>query len=284
MSTPVGQTATHWLQSMQSPASSPWLARGDRLLGRHARLAAVEAVADVEGVLVGQRRLDARPRAHVDAHLLAHVAGERIGGEGEDADPDIGDERRLAGRQLIHRGRRIAEIEHPGAAGPPGGHQPQEVLERLARQELRRHPAGVGLHALAPVAFGPPLDSQEQVGPHRLRAEIAAPDAAGDRIHQEQSQRRQHQEAGDVVDLLRPDLDEEEVELAVGQVEQHRLAGGARSAVPADERREVVDAERDDQHQPLGRGGKCRAPSADRPCDAPRRTAGRRRDQPARPA
>src|SRR5581483_10085925 len=70
---------------------SPEARRGG-LLDRHARLAVIEAVADVEGILVGERRLDARPRAHIEADLLAHVAGERIGREGQNADPDIGDE------------------------------------------------------------------------------------------------------------------------------------------------------------------------------------------------
>ena len=61
-----------------------------RLLDRGARLAAVIFVGDVERPFVGQRRLDARPRAHVDADLLAHVAGQHIGRGGQDPDPDIG--------------------------------------------------------------------------------------------------------------------------------------------------------------------------------------------------
>src|SRR6185369_5900587 len=67
----------------------------DRLLHRLARLAAIVAIGDIERVLVGQRRLDARPRTHVEADLLAHVAGEHIGRESQDADPEIGDERRV---------------------------------------------------------------------------------------------------------------------------------------------------------------------------------------------
>ena len=69
------------------------------VLHRHARLAAIAAIGDVERVGVGQRRLDAGPRAHVEANLLAHVAGERIGRERENADPEIGDERRLECRE-----------------------------------------------------------------------------------------------------------------------------------------------------------------------------------------
>src|SRR5690606_18424032 len=50
-----------------------------------ARIAAIRAIGDDQRVLVGQRRLNARPRAHIGADLLAHRAGQRIGGEGEKA-------------------------------------------------------------------------------------------------------------------------------------------------------------------------------------------------------
>ena len=67
--------------------ASPAACSAAALLDRAARLAAIVAIGDVERVFVGQRRLDARPRAHVEADLLAHPAGERIGREGENADP-----------------------------------------------------------------------------------------------------------------------------------------------------------------------------------------------------
>ena len=219
------------------------------LLHRGARLAAVIAIGDVERPFVGQRRLDARPRAHVDAYLLAHEAGERVGGEGEHPDPQIGDERRLAGGELLHQGRRVGEIEHPGTAGPPGDHQPDGVLgdelERARNVELGL----VLLHALAAVALDDALDRVEQVGPYRLWAQIAAPDAAADGVHQEQRHGGDDQEAGEIVDLLRPDLDEEEIEAPVGEIDQHRLARRGRPAVPAHERQQVVDAEAE-RHQP----------------------------------
>ena len=182
-----GRADVHALQAVDAVAGR--LAVGAQLLGlldRAARLAAVVAVGDVERVFVGERRLDARPRAHIEADLLAHMAGERVGGEGEDADPGIGDERRLEGGEILHQRRRVGEIEHPGAAGPPGDHQPDEMLDALARPGRGGPLAGVALHVLAAVAFDQALDREEQVGPHRLRAEIAAPDAAGHGVHQEQ--------------------------------------------------------------------------------------------------
>jgi hypothetical protein len=60
------------------------------------------------------------------------------------------------------------------------------------------------LQVLAPVAFCQTLDRLKQVGPDGLRAEIAAPDAAGDGVQEEQRDGRDDQQAGEVVDLLRP--------------------------------------------------------------------------------
>ena len=134
-----GRADMHALQAIDAIAGR--LAARTQLLGflrRAARLAAVVAIGDVERVFIGQRRLDARPRAHIEADLLAHVAGERIRRDGENADQDVGDERRLPGGEIVHQRRRVGEIEHPGAAGPPRDHQPDEMLGALARPGFKR--------------------------------------------------------------------------------------------------------------------------------------------------
>lgn len=223
------------------------------LLDRHARLAAVVAVGDVERPFVGERGLDARPRAHVGADLLAGEAGEQIGRAGQDADPHVGHRRGLERGEVAHQGRRVGEVEHPGAAGPPGDQQPEGVLGDLLGHQRRRPAALVGLHPLATVAFDQTLHRIEQVGPDGLRTQVAAPDPAGQRIHQEQHHRGEDQQAGEVVDLLRPDLDEEEVEAAAREIDQNRLVGRVRSTVPAHEGQQVVDAEREGHDGPLDR-------------------------------
>ena len=45
-------------------------------LHRRARFAAIVTIGDVEGVFVGERRLDARPWAHISADLFAHISRE----------------------------------------------------------------------------------------------------------------------------------------------------------------------------------------------------------------
>src|SRR6185369_135081 len=99
--------------------------------------------------------------------------------------------------------------------GPPGDYQPQDVLQPLACVGAGRPFADVALHMLAPVTLDESFDGKEEIGPHRLRAEIAAPDATGDRVHQEQQDRGENEQAGQIVDFLRPDLDEEEIKPSV---------------------------------------------------------------------
>ena len=55
--------------------------KGRSLLYRSTRLAPIVTIGNIERVFIGQRSLNARPRAHVDTHLLAHPSSERIGRE-----------------------------------------------------------------------------------------------------------------------------------------------------------------------------------------------------------
>src|SRR5262249_43591862 len=125
------------------------------------------------------------------------------------------------------------------------------MLGAGARDALDRPGLTIALQMLALVAFGPALDGLEQIGPNRLRAQVAAPQPAGDGVHQEQRHRRQNEQTGQIVELLRPDLDEEEIEAAAGEIDQHRLTRCIWSAIPAHEGQQIVDAERDAQHDPL---------------------------------
>jgi hypothetical protein len=95
------------------------------------------------------------------------------------------------------------------------------------------------------------LDQQEEVGPDRLRTGKAAPDAARQGVRQDQRRRGEDHQPGDVVQFLRPDLDEEGVEPAVLEIEQDRLARLAGAAVPAQKRSDGVDPEGQDQHRPF---------------------------------
>ena len=108
---------------------------------------------------------------------------------------------------------------------------------------IRRTVSGafIFFRRVAAVAFDQPFDQQEEIGPDRLRTGEAAPHAAGERIRQDQDRRSQDHQPGDVVELLRPDLDEETVEAPMFEVEQDGLVRLARSAVPAKKRRDVVN-------------------------------------------
>ena len=127
------------------------------------------------------------------------------------------------------------------------------MLECDLRKTLQLHGAAhcIFSHALATIAFDQPLDGIEQIGPYGLRAEIAAPDSAADRIHQEERNGGNDQEAGEVVDLLRPQLDEEEIESAIGQIDEDGLARRTQTTVPSHERQQVVDAEAERHQAPF---------------------------------
>ncbi len=221
------------------------------LLAAHARLAAPVIVGDDQRVLVEHGRLDARPGAHVDADLFAHDATKNIGGGRQDGDRGVGDERRLSGGEIVGQGGCVREIEDPGAAGGHRDDQPCRVLGQLLG-DFRTGPGFlVEPDAGVAVALEKALDDQKQVGPDGLRAGVAAPGAADHRGDQEQANARHHQKAGDVDELLRPDLDEEEVEAPVGHVDQDSLVGRMRSAIPAQPGRDVVDAQRDRHDDPF---------------------------------
>src|SRR5439155_14373955 len=119
--------------------------------------------------------------------------------------------------------------------------QPECMLRQdfVQALELRRALGRVVSHPLAAVALDHALDGIEQIGPDRLRAEITAPDATADSVHQEQRQGSYDQQPSEVIDFLRPQLDEEEIEAAVRQVDQHRLVWRTQTAIPSHEWQQV---------------------------------------------
>jgi len=215
---------------------------------RPARLAAIFLVADEERFLVEHRALDARPGAHIDADLFARDAAKEIGRQGEEADEEIGGRRRVEGQELARQRRRVGKIEDPGAARRQRDQNPGQVLSRLARQLAHAPGRLVEADAFGAVAFEEAFDMDEEVGPDRLRAGITAPDAAGDARHEKEAESRENEEARDVVEFLRPDFEEEEIETPRGKIEQHRLVGKVRSPVPAQPGRHVIDRQGESHH------------------------------------
>ena len=106
-------------------------------------------------------------------------------------------------------------------------------------------------HARVAVTLPETLHHDHEVGPDSLRTGIAAPHASGEGGDEEERQSRQDQDAGDVVKLLRPDFEAEKVEALMGEIEEHRLVGQPRAAVPSEPRQPIVDAERHDHDDPF---------------------------------
>ncbi len=144
-------------------------------------------------------------------------------------------------------------IENEGAARREGHHQPCDVLGALSRDLVEAHRRLVELHASVAIAFEEALHDEEQVRPDSLRTEIAAPHAAEERRDEEQADRRKDEEAGDVIDFLRPDLETEEIEATAGEVGEDRLVRRSWPTIPAQPGQDVVDAERCEQEEPFDR-------------------------------
>ena len=160
----------------------------------------------------------------------------------------------------MHQRGCIGEIHDPRAAGPEPDEEVDRPLEGAAHDLAPRPRRRVEAHARIAVAVDEAVDVLEHVGPHGLGTGIAAPGAADRAGHEEEADARHDQQARDEVEFMRPDLDAEHVEAAVGEIDQHRLVGRVGATVPADPRRAVVDREGDDHDQPLE--------AAERPVDA----------------
>ena len=151
----------------------------------------------------------------------------------------------------MEQGGRVGEVEHPEAARGDGDQQPDEHLD-AALGNLRCAPRrGVELDTGVAVALDLALHPDVEVGPHRLRAGVAAPGAAEEGGDEEQPDAGHDEQARDVIEFLRPDLDEEEIEAAVGHVDEDGLVRRVARPRPAQPGRDIVDAEEDDHHRPL---------------------------------
>ena len=144
-------------------------------------------------------------------------------------------------RQFCRQGRGVGEIEDPGAAGTHRDHQPNRMLDDALGNLAHGPRRLIEPQPRIAVAFDETLDGDEQIGPDGLRARIAAPHAPRHAGRQKQPDRRHDQQPGDEEQLLRPDLDKEEIETPRREIDQHRLVRQVGTAVPADPRREIID-------------------------------------------
>ena len=221
------------------------------LFDRAARFAAPVLVGHDQALFIEHRGLDARPRAHVDADLLAHEPAENERRRSQHGDRRIGHRGGLSGPEINRQRRRIGEIHDPCPAGPETDDQIDRPLEGtpgdLARAPRRRLQPRLGIA----IAIDEPVNVLEQVGPDRLRTGIAAPGPANRAGHQKQPNPGHDQQTGHEIEFLRPDFDPEHEEPAMGQIDQHRLIGRIGTAIPADPRGDVIDPQRHRHHQPF---------------------------------
>ena len=212
---------------------------------RTARLAALDVVGDDQRVAVEHRRLEPRVRAHVLAHLLAHESRVAIRREAVEQDPEGFPRPEVPGdganAEILDR----REIADERVARPQRDDEPRHVLQALDDELLERQRRPVETDPREALALDLAFDPQEHVRVDRLRARVAAPEAAGDGSEQEQRKCGDDQERRQVDHVLRPEHQPEDVELAGGDFEQHRLP-----AVPAEPRQPVEDDLRGEHQRP----------------------------------
>ena len=208
-------------------------------------------IGDHQRLFIEHRGLDARPGAHIDAHLFAHEAAQNEGRGGQDSNRCIGNRRSGPAPELLLQRRRVGEIEYPRPPGAKGDEQPYAPFGDppgdLARAPGRLVQSDLGIA----VAVDEALDMLVEVGPHRLRAGIAAPGAPDRGSDQEQADPGHDQQASDIIEFMRPNLDREHVEATMGEIDQYGLIGCIRAAIPAQPGRYPVDGERDRHDHPF---------------------------------
>ena len=91
---------------------------------------------------------------------------------------------------------------------------------RSLRADLGR---AVELHLRRAVALEETLDPEEHLGPDRLWAGIAAPEPPGQRREKEKAETREDEQGREIDEVLRPEGQAEEIELARGEVEDDGL-------------------------------------------------------------
>ncbi|MNO94772.1 hypothetical protein D3C76_863990 [compost metagenome] len=215
-------------------------------LARAAGFATARVVGHDQRVLVEHHALEARIRAHVHAHLLTQPTGVAVGGQGEEADPEIRPAIGLAGEEFDDQLTDRREITDEGHASDEADQQPQAVLGELAQELVAAHGRAVQLHALVAVTFGDFFAPHVDPRPHALRAGVAAPDPAGVDGDEEQAERGDDEDAREQDEVLRPDGRAEDVELAFGQVPPD----GLMAAPVQPDRAEVQQEQASTAHHP----------------------------------
>lgn len=196
-----------------------------------AGLAAPGLVGDDQALAIEERRLETRPRAHVEAHPLARIGGEEPGRARQDENREIGRSGRSAAEQPAGEGGRVDEVGGEGDGGSDGDHDPDQ---------------GPGRALLRPApdeADDQPIEAEIEIRPHRLGTGEAAPDAAGDHRRGEQGKGGADEQPDRDRQVLWPELKSEDHHPTARQVDHHGLSRQARPAIPAQPGGEEEDGE-----------------------------------------
>ena len=115
------------------------------------------------------------------------------------------------------------------------------MLAALTPSLVQRQGRSIQPHTRIAIALKQALNDDIEIGPDRLGAGIAAPEPAKQGRHQEQGQGCGDEQAGEIINLLRPQLDKEKEKPGLSKINQNRLIGHARPPVPAQPGQDRID-------------------------------------------
>ncbi len=147
---------------------------------------AVIAIGHIEGLLICQSALNARPGAHISAHLFAHRPCQEISCQCEDSGEPIGGQGRITGKPASSDSRCVMPVENESATGPECDNKPDSMFAQFSRDLVCRPRCFVETHAGRTVTLKGALDPYVEIGPNGLWACVSAPDPTKQGGHKKQ--------------------------------------------------------------------------------------------------
>src|SRR5574343_106096 len=189
---------------------------------RAARFAALRIIGDDQGIRIEHDALETRIRAHVFTNLLTQETGLHVAEATIEEDPEQFPAGKLKGqcRQQFAYWREIGDQRK---SRPDRDQQPYCVLGRFQPELTCGQRPLVQLHACRTIALDLVLHPHEYFGIDGLRTRIAAEQATGNSREQEQGVSGNDQQQGQVENILRPQDQAKQIELALDQMQQNRL-------------------------------------------------------------
>src|SRR5690606_25495864 len=190
-------------------------------LTRTTLLAAQMVVRHSQRILVVHHRLEARVRTHVFTDLLTQEACVHVGRPGKEQDPERRREIRLESYQAIDQVADRDEVAYEGKRRNKGNDNPHGLRSALAPELFKVPGLRIQLDSFVPVRLKEVCGPDKHLGPDRLWTGEAAPHPSHKHSGSEQHEGSNNQQPCQVHTVVGPERHPENMEFALGKIEQH---------------------------------------------------------------